>query len=275
VNALLGAGLHKGFACGVWVNDYEMTVPRWMREQLGLATPYEFAVHACMGVASKWAQDIGVIDPIQYVIEHGEGKEGNFQQAFNNASAIPQARQFFRLGRLIFDTKEGAIGLQAADMLANYFWAWQIGNRPLVEPYSRIVNAPNIKWEVFDKARILEQIEIDKAGRTTATADGTIYRKTPEPIDIEVEADFTEAENMLAQLESFADTHPKGIHSLIKHSSRFEKLFTVNSENSSTPQTNNLRISFKPNDFTLSAVAAIRASETDGDLSEGEVSHEN
>lgn len=195
----------------------------------------------------------------------------NFQEAFNNAFAIPRARQFFRLDRLIFDTKEGAIGLQAADMLANYFWAWQIGKRSLVEPYSRVVNAANIKWEVFDKKRILEQLELDRSGRTTVTREGTIYRKIPEPIRIEVEADFTEAEAMLTRLESLADTHPEGVYSLIKRSSSFEKLFTVNSENSTALDANYLRISFQPNDFAFSAVATIRTSEPDSDLGEGEI----
>ena len=274
IDGLLGANLHKGFACCVRISDYDETTPRHMREQLGLGSAYEFAVHACMGVAARWAQDNDINEPIQYVVEHGEGKEGKFQEAFNNAFAIPAARQFFRLGKLIFDTKQGAIGLQAADMLANYMWAWQSGSRPSVEPFTRITHAPNLRWELFDRENLQKQIEIDRKGRTTVTPEGTLYRKTPEPIDVVVNADFSDAEAMLTELESLADTCPERVYSLIKHSPSLEKLFSVNAENVSAPEANELRVSFKPNDFALSTVAAIGTSQPDGNLGEGEISHQ-
>jgi hypothetical protein len=275
IDALLGANLQLAVACAVRINDYEQGIPRWMREQPGLGTAYEFALHACMGEASRWCQYNNIPDPIQYVVEHGEGREGTIQEAFNRAFALPRSRQFFRLGRLIFDTKDGAMGLQAADMLANYVWSEAIGNRPAIEPYSRITHASNLRYEYFDAKRLKEQIEADKRGRQIITPELTLNRKTPEPIDIEVSADFSEADEYLTKLETLADTFPQEVYSLVKHSPSFEKLFSVQAENSSAPPTNDLRIAFKPNDLALTAVAAIGASQSDCELSERKVSHES
>jgi hypothetical protein len=273
IDALLGARLDFAVACCVKIKDYEESAPKHHRD-IGLGSAYQFAVSACMTESAKWCQFHDQADPVSYVVEHGEGKEGALQNAFQRAFAVETTRKFFRLGALAFDTKEGAVGLQAADMLANYMWAWKSGSRSPIEPYTRITHAPNLVWEYFDKAAIGKQKQIDLVGRSVATPELSFSIKPPTIVDVEVSADFSEAESLVGDIEALAKKFPQEVYTLIKHSPTVEKLFSVEAKNESTLLANSLRVSFKPNERALSAIAAIGASQPDGNLGKGKVSHE-
>ena len=272
IDALLGAQLDFGVACCVKIKDYEEAAPKRHRD-MGLGSAYEFAVNACMGACAKWSHHNKQPDPISFIVEHGEGKEGSIQSAFQRAFAVDNARKFLRLGRLVFDYKDGAVGLQAADMLANYMWNWKSGNRPPIEPYTRITHAPNVVGEYFDKAAIEKQKRLDLVGRNINTPELSFNVKPPTTVDIEVTADFSEAESLMDEIEALAETFPQEVYALIKHSPTVEKMFSVDAKSESTGLANSLGISFKPNNLALSTVAAIGTSQADGDLSEGKVSH--
>lgn len=275
VDALLSAQLEPGIACCVKIKDYEETIDRWKRESKGLATAYEFAVSACMGTVAYYCQLKKQEDPVHYIVEHGDGRESQLTDAFKNAFAREAARKFFRLGGLTFDTKNGAIGLQAADMLANYMWNWKTGNRPDIEPYSRITHDPKLVWDYFDKERLLREMAQDKAGRVVNIPNlGSLTFRVPEPIHIEVTADFSETEKVVAELERLSEPNPQGVYSLIERTSSFEKLFSVEAENASTGEANELRITLKPRESALSGIAALRTPNSDGSLGEGGIRHE-
>jgi hypothetical protein len=158
-------------------------------------------------------------------------------------------------------------------MLANYIWNERTGNRPNIEPYSRITHAPNVFSDYFDKARLERETELDLAGRSENTPEGPVGYKIPDPIDIEVRADFSEAEKVVSELETLAEVFPQDVYSLIKRSADVEKLFTIKTENIAAAGAHELRLAFKPSNSALDALAAIRTSNADGDLGEGPVSH--
>lgn len=268
IDALLGAQLPIGIACCVKIADYETNTERWKRETTGLDTAYEFAVSACIGTVARWSQLNRQSDPVHYIVEFGEGQEGKLVDAFNRSFAHKASREFFRLGSLTFQDKDGATGLQAADMLANYMWNWKIGNRVEIDPYKRITHAPNVVSDYFDKERIEREMAQDKIGRSVQVPEGEVNWKVPDPVDIVVTADFSEAEKVVDELELLARVDPQGVDALIKHTPSFEKLFSVGAENVSAGLANELRVSLKPNERAFSALAALRANNANSDLGE-------
>lgn len=274
IDAVLGANLHLAVACCVKIDEYEQTIPKWKRGLLGLGTAYEFAVSACMSAMAHWCQFNNQPDPIQHIVELGEGREGKIQDAFMNVFRHLASQKFFRLGGLDFQGKDGALGLQAADMLANYLWNEKTGNRPAIAPYTQITQASNLRSDYFDKERIEREMAADKVGRTVITPEASLGLKIPDLIDIDVKADFSKVEKIVEELEGLSELNPEGVYSLIKHSSSFEKFFTVQAENVSASDANELRISLKPSDGALNAVATLRASNADSDLSKGRVGHD-
>jgi hypothetical protein len=267
IGALIDADLEVGAACGIVVEDYERVMKGWRRSEFG--SPYKFAVTSCMRAVAFWCQTHRIKEPIAYIVEAGDEDEGMIASAHNSFFANPALRQFFRLGSLTFVPKQQQVPLQSADMLGHYMWKWA-RQEPLPDAVARLIydRGDRLMWSYFDGERLEEQIAKDDSGRSTSFPDGTITMKTPPSVDLEIDVDFDETVRPLEELRALMEKYPHLVYPLIKDSASVSKLFTIDAKDESTTGTNSLRVSFKPTEFALSNVAALRALERNSELSE-------
>ena len=267
VDALIDTQLDMPVILSVNVKEYDQAMQGWRREKHGSA--YEFAVNGCLTLQAAWCQRAGIDQPIETIVEAGDVGQGKVQEAFLDRFKNEQLRKFFRMGALVFETKERVMQLQAADMLAHYFWDWKSGTQAKVEPYSRIIGENwNRCWEHYDGAKLQRLNEKEEREGTVAVwPEGKIAFRPGERLRINVEGDFSDVEELLRTLERSMETSPDLVYPLVKDAAAVSKLISVVTEDTSTSQANNLRVVFKPKDFALEALAAFGASEGDRNLS--------
>lgn len=268
VDALVAAQLDTPVICSVNVKEYDELIQGWRRERMGNA--YEFCVNAVLTLQAAWCQRAGNKQPIENIVEAGDEGQGKVQAAFMSKYSNLTLREFFRMGALVFHTKEQVMQLQAADMLAHYFWEWRSrGKQPLGEPYNRVIGENWTRcWEDYDGAklrRISEQEE--REGLRAVFPEGEITFRPGERLDIDVQGDFSAVEELLGTLERSVETSPDLVYSLVKNAAAVSKLIGVEVENTSTEVASNLRVVFKPKDFALEGMSALRALERDENLS--------
>ncbi|HUS11225.1 MAG TPA: DUF3800 domain-containing protein [Pyrinomonadaceae bacterium] len=268
VNAIEDAHLRASVVCSVVIPDYEEMITGWRRERMG--SVYEFCVNSVLKAFGIYSQEIHQREPIAFIVEDGEGGEGKIQDAFYGLSKNKQFKDWLRMGSLTFLPKDQALGLQAADMLANYYWRHLNGALPDIEPYNRIIHSRTCPLIVmhYDKKEFerLHAKEVD--GVEVKLPEFTASFSEPLRIPVRVTADFTEAERVLEDLETLSDTAPEVVHALVKNRSQFEKLFTVEAQNVVTANTGVLGITLKPKQLTLHRVSALRAAQSKPDLVE-------
>jgi hypothetical protein len=267
VNALVGARLDTPVIISVNVKEYDEAMQGWRRERHGSA--YQFAVSGCLTLQAAWCQRHGIDQPIETIVEAGDQGQGNVRAAFLSQFENEHLRKFFRMGALVFETKERVMQLQAADMLAHYFWDWKSGKQPKIEPYSRIIGENwNRCWEHYDGAklqRISEQEE--REGTRAVWPEGEITFRPGERIGVKVEGDFSGVDELLGTLERSMETSPDLAYPLVKNAAAVSKLIGVEVENTSA-DANNLRVVFKPKEFAAETLAALRTGNRDSELSE-------
>lgn len=263
VNAIENAPLTAAAVCSVIVRDYEETTKGWRRERMG--SVYEFCVNSVTKAFGIYSQQIKQRDPIAFIVEDGEGAEAKIQDAFYSLRKNTQIRDWLRMGSLTFLRKDQALGLQAADMLANYYWRYLNGTLPDTEPYNRVIRSRTCQLIVmhYDKNEFEKMHAAEIDGAQVKYPEFTLSYKQPTKVPVQVRADFTEAEKVLDDLEILVETSPEAVHALIKQPSSFEKLFSVETQNSSTTEAGVLTIGLKPKQSTLDRVSALRA--LDGD----------
>ncbi len=276
VDAIDNARIKAAAVCSVDVRDYEECTKGWRRERYG--NVYQFAVAQVTRAFGIWSQQIKQPDPISFIVEDGEGGEGNIQDAFLQLRRNKDFRHWFRLGALAFLPKSEAVGLQAADMLANYYWRYLNRTLPEIEPYSRIIESRNrpLLFMHYEKQEFEKLHAKQRAGQQLQYPEFTVNWNEPERISVGVEADFGDAHKLLADLESLSELCPEEVYTFIKHPSSFEKSFSVETQNDVASSTGVLRISFQPKQSTLDRIAAMRTLNGDENLSEmREPSHED
>ena len=275
VDAIDNVGIKAAAVCSVDVADYEECTKGWRRDRYG--NVYQFAVAQVTRAFGIWSQQTKQLEPISFIVEDGEGGEGNIQDAFLQLSRNKNFRQWFRLGALAFLPKSEAVGLQAADMLANYYWRYLSWKLPEIEPYSRIIESRNrpLLFMHYTKKEFDELHAKQRVGGELQYPEFTVNWKEPEKVQVDVEADFSEAERLLSDLEVLSESFPNEVHTLTKQPSSFEKLFSVETQNDAAANAGVFRISLKPKQLTLDRVSALRAADRNEDLGKIRVtSHE-
>ncbi|HZH29196.1 MAG TPA: DUF3800 domain-containing protein [Pyrinomonadaceae bacterium] len=105
-----------GIAAAVVRSDYDKIIIGPHRENHD--GPYTFCASMCFAFAGGWAEENGYDEPISYIFEDGALGKQEVDTQFSNAYKNEKARQFYRLGSLVFDDKRRFNQLQAADILA-------------------------------------------------------------------------------------------------------------------------------------------------------------
>jgi len=240
-----------GIVVTVNVKEYDEYMTGWRREKYGDA--FSFCVNGCIRLLGMWLRRHNVSDPIAAIVEAGDKGEGKVHEAFRSAFADRATREFYRLGSLTFAPKDHVIALQAADMMAHYFWAYKMGRVQWVDPYIRVLSDERILWEHYDK---------EVLRRTLGTLPAASI------IDVQVEADFGETDSLLSELDALMETSSDGVYALVKDAASVSKLIRIKTENDITPGANRLRLKFEPTDRARESVSALRASERNRKLSE-------
>jgi hypothetical protein len=112
--AILASCVHS-FGAVITKSHYEQMVPEDMRNDMG--TPYTFLGRYCMASIGVWADDHGVNEPVNIILEQGQPETAlRFQHGILAAHEL--ARRDFRIGQLSFADKRSVPELQAADLVA-------------------------------------------------------------------------------------------------------------------------------------------------------------
>jgi hypothetical protein len=240
-----------GIVVTVNVKEYDEYMTGWRREKYGDA--FTFCVEGCIKLLGLRLRYNNISQPIAAIVEAGDKGTGKVHEAFQRAFADPADRDFYRLGSLRFAPKDHVIALQAADMMAHYFWAYQMGRVKWVDPYIRILSDERMLWEHYDTAVLKRTIEEVPA---------------PRIVDVKVEADFSGTYDLLSELDSLMETSADGAYALVKDAASVSKLIGVKMESNTAPAAKSLRLTFEPTDFARERMAALRALKGDGELSE-------
>lgn len=263
---------------GIWtsvdVPAYEKLITGWRRERNG--TPYGFCVKSIMAQVALWAEHFKRNEPIAHVIEDGAGYNHEIERAFRATFDNEELRRFFRLGSLSFETKGRAVQLQAADLLAYEVWKDEYNFRVLPPEqrrkrrtsFSILTEAPHLGgffgWKELTRAVELEEKDYSRQFPSGVEIN---YRK-PEVNAVTISADSSELDELLDELARFVEQSPQLTNSLIDSSANLSKAISVHSDSVPTAEADELRVLFKPNDFFFSFMAALRASEGQGEISE-------
>jgi hypothetical protein len=256
------------------VPAYEALMTGWHRERRG--TPYHFCIQSCLSQTVIWAEHFHRQEPIAHVIEHGAGHnheiEKGFRETFNNDGA----RMLFRLGSLSFETKERAIQLQAADMLAYEVWKDECnlhllkpeGRRARRKSFTALLHAPHAGI-YLGRSELEQTVELLEGNYIKRLPSGiTINYRAPDVKEVTITVDSSEVERLLDELTRLMELSPHAVYPLINSSASFSKLVSLNTDNVLAAEANDLRVLFKPTDLLLSFIAARRASEGQGGVSE-------
>jgi hypothetical protein len=233
------------------VKEYDEFMTGWRREKYGDA--FSFCVNGCIRLLGMWLRHHNVSHPVAAIVEAGDKGEGKVHEAFRRAFADRATREFYRLGSLTFAPKDHVIALQAADMMSHYFWAYKMGRVQWVDPYIRVLSDERVLWEHYDK-EVLERT----------------LRKLPahERVQVQVEADFSEADDLLSDLEALMETNSDGAYPLVKDAASVSKLIRIKTENDIAPGANRLRLTFQPTNCARESISALRTLQRNGELSE-------
>lgn len=263
-----------GIFSSVDLPDYEECMRGWRREYYG--TPYTFLVKNCLSQVSLWAMHFRRREPIAYVIEHGAGYNHEINEAFRAAFANDIKREMMRLGSLTFETKQRAIQLQAADMLAYEAWK-DVCNSGLAPDKRRkrrksfeLMLTKAMSWTFYDKTELERMHKREDEGDFSVELPegGAVLFTKPEINAVTVTAESSELERLLDELAGFMEFSPHLVYPLIDSAASFSKAVSIDTDNVSATGAWDFRVLFKPTDFLLSRIAALRTSEGQGSVSE-------
>jgi hypothetical protein len=262
-----------GIFTSVDLKAYEECMTGWRREHFG--TPYAFCVKNCLAQVSLWAQHYNRKEPIAYVIEHGAGYNHEINEAFRKAFADEMKRELLRLGSLSFETKGRAVQLQAADMLAYEVWKDE-SNFHLNPPETRRARRKSFKKmlelamsRTFYGKEDFEAIHAREEGQWKIEyPEGVLTFRKPEINAVRISADSSELEELLDELSRFMELSPHLIYPHVDSAASFSKLVSVHTDNVPAADAGDFKVLFKPTDFLLSFITALRASEGQDNVSE-------
>ncbi|MGA9996251.1 MAG: DUF3800 domain-containing protein [Pyrinomonadaceae bacterium] len=275
-NRLIGI-IKRRVTTGVYTSvdilAYEELMTGWRRTKNG--SPYNFCVTACIGQIGLLWSYFKREEPIAYVIEHGAGYNHEVSEAFRLTFVDEQRRHMFRLGSLTFETKDRAVQLQAADMLAYEAWKDDC-NSYLLQPNERrkrrvsigkLTQAPHMRL-YFGRAELEEAARLDESGYVKEFPEVVVSFTKPDINAVTFSADSSELEEMLDELMRLMELSPQLIYPLIDTSASVSKLISIDTDNVSATTADKVRVLFKPTDFLLSLMPTLRASEGQSGISE-------
>jgi Protein of unknown function (DUF3800) len=262
--SVLESNLTLGVYTAVVVDDYERMITGARREHFG--TPYDFCVRNCLRHISIICQEIRQPHPVAYIVERGGGKQRHLREAFDNEFNNELTQKLFRLGSLVFETKERAVPLQAADMLAYYTWNTLNGVR-YGPPVNRVVKTIH-SYCYYDAEELEKQFKREEQEFSVRYPEGVMSHKPPSKFEVNVTADAEQVGPLFDELDSLMESFPEETYALINDSANVAKLIGVDAENVSAGGTGNLRVTFKPSDLSEGLVSAVRTLQRNGKLSE-------
>jgi len=262
--SVLEGNLRLGIYTSLVVDDYERMITGARREHFG--TPYDFCVKNCLRHISMLCQEMHQLEPVAYIVELGGGKQRRLQEAFNREFNHEPTRKLFRLGSLTFETKERAVPLQSADMLAYYTWN-TVNGIHYGPPVNRIVNTIHSYChygaEEFEKLHQREEKEF-----SVRYPEGVMTFRPPKKFSVKIKAEADQLSPMFDELDSLIETFPEETYALVNNAANISKLISVDTKNVSTAGTGNVGVTFKPSDLSSGLITAVRALDRDRELSE-------
>jgi hypothetical protein len=266
--------MNFGVYTSVDIPAYEELITGWRRTRNG--TPYHFCLTVCFTNISFWQQKYERKEPIAYVIEHGAGFNHEINKAFQATFADEIRRQMFRLGSLTFETKDRAIQLQAADMLAyeawkdacNFYLLPRHERRKRRTSFEKLIQAAPLIHGFFGRNELQQAVIIEEKDAVKRFPEYTITYKKPEISTVTIYADSSELDKLLDELSRLMELSPHLVYPLIDTSAHVSKLISVNADSVLTADADNFKVLFKPTDFLLSCMSTLRASEGQGNVSE-------